>query len=99
MPENMFSLIFPLLYRYALNELLHPGSAVFPHLLCNVAVNVERKGSGGMTQIALHRLDVVPGLDRGDGICVPIGYNREQSEKPCNFNGLTTPKYSFSHDI
>ena len=48
MSEDMFSLIFPLLYRYALNELLHPGSAVFAHLLCNVTVNVERK-SGGVT--------------------------------------------------
>ena len=40
------------------------------HLLCDVAVNVQSKGGGGMAQVALDRLNVVPGPDRGHGKAV-----------------------------
>ena len=95
MPEDMFSLIFPLLYRYALNELLHPLRAVFPHLLCNVAVNVERKGGGGMAQIALDCLNIIAGLDRGNGICVPLRYNNDKPEESRIFKGFQGFKPDF----
>jgi hypothetical protein len=64
-----------------------------------MTIDIKRECGGGVTQIALKCLDVVAVTDRNDSILMPIGYNREQSEKPCNFNGLTTPKYSFSRDI
>ena len=69
------------------------------HPLGHMTVHVQREARRGVAQVGLHGLHVVAVFDRDDGVTVPIGYNREQSEKPCNFNGLTTPKYSFSHDI
>ena len=85
--------------RVAGDECLHPVGAGQPHFVGTVAVKIQRKGRCGMTEVLLHGFDVVPGTDGIDRIGGPIGYNREQSEKPCKFNGLTTPKYSFSHDI
>ena len=64
-----------------------------------MGVCVQREAGGEMTEHAGDRLDVHSVLKRQCSERMPIGYNREQSEKPCNFNGLTTPKYSFSHDI
>lgn len=83
----------------AADERLHPIGARLPHFVGAVAVKIQRKGCSGVTQVFLHGFDIVPRAQRVYSIGVPIGYNREQSEKPCKFNGLTTPKYSFSHDI
>ena len=47
-----------------------------------MAVFVQRKGRCGVTQITLHRLDVVPGADRGDGVGVLLRYNYDKPEKP-----------------
>ena len=35
-----------------------------------------------MAQIALHRLDIVAGADRGNGVGVPLRYNYDKPEKP-----------------
>ena len=60
-----FPLYFPftawLCLRYALDILLHPGGTGLLHLIGNMAVHVQSKGSGSVAQIALHCFDVVPG--------------------------------------
>ena len=47
-----------------------------------MAVYVQRKGRCGVTQITLHRLDIVTGADRGNGVGVPLRYNYDKPEKP-----------------
>ena len=47
-----------------------------------MAVYVQCEGSSGVAQISLHRLDVVPGADRGDCVGVPLRYNYDKPEKP-----------------
>ena len=47
-----------------------------------MAVYVQCKGRCGVTQIALHGLDVVPGSNRGNGVGVPLRYNYDKPEKP-----------------
>ena len=64
------TLILPLLAHNALNVLLHPLGALPAHLVRHMAVHIKGKGSGGVAQIPLHRLDVIPGLDCGHRIAV-----------------------------
>ena len=47
-----------------------------------MAIHVQRKGGSGVAQITLHRLDIVPGADRGNGVGVPLRYNYDKPEKP-----------------
>ena len=82
--------------RYALNKAFHPGRAGLLHLLRHVSVDIQSKSSGVVTQILLHRLDVVPALEGNDGIAMPIGYNKDKSENPCGAMVLTVCPYSFS---
>lgn len=68
-----FPLFFPLLGLQAgncPNLLLHPVRAGLFHLGGNVSVNVQRKGGGGVAQVLLYRLDVIPGLNRHDRVCM-----------------------------
>ena len=61
----VFLLCFPLLPFlpiHSLYELLHPGCAFLFHLLCDVAVNIQRKGCCSVSQVLLDGFDVVPGL-------------------------------------
>lgn len=48
--------------------MLHTLRAGLPHLVGDVAVHIERKGSGVVAQVLLHRLDIVTALDSGHGI-------------------------------
>jgi len=82
------SLWFPLSAGNALYKLLHPLGALPLHLIRDVTVHVQREGSGGMAQVALHRLDVISTPDRGDGVAVPIGYNKDKSGIPVFSRGL-----------
>ena len=50
---------------------LHPGGAVPLHFIRHMAVDVQRKGCGGMSQVALNRFDVISGADGGHGVAVP----------------------------
>ena len=50
--------------------MLHAVGTFALHLVSHMAVYVQRKGRCGVAQITLHRLDVVPGADRGD--CVGV---------------------------
>ena len=36
-----------------------------------MTIDVQRKGGGGVAQIALHGFDIVPGPERGHGVAVP----------------------------
>ena len=68
-----FPLFFPLLGLQAgncPNLLLHPVRAGLFHLGGNVSVNVQRKGGGGVAQVLLYRLDVIPVLHRHDRVCM-----------------------------
>ena len=47
-----------------------------------MAIYVQCEGGSGVAQIALHRLDIVAGADRGNGVGVPLRYNYDKPEKP-----------------
>ena len=81
------------------DKILHAVCAFLLHTRRGMGIGAQRKARCRMAKIILYGFDLVARAETVHGIGVPIGYNREQSEKPCNFNGLTTPKYSFSHDI
>ena len=66
----------------ALDKCLHAVGTVLLHLIGDVTINVQSKGCGGMTQVALHGFDIVPGADGGNGITVPLRYNYDKPEKP-----------------
>ena len=53
-----------------LNLLFHPVSAGLFHLGGDMSVNVQRKGGGSVSQVFLHRLNVIPGLNRHNRICM-----------------------------
>lgn len=72
-PKTGFSLIFSLIGSTGGNctdKTLHAVGTFALHLVSHMAVYVQRKGGCGVTQIALHGLDVVPGADRGNGVGV-----------------------------
>ena len=62
-------------------------------------VGVEGESGAVMTQQTGERFHIHTVLERERSECVPIEYNREQSEKPSKINGLTALKCSFSHEI
>ena len=67
---------FRLLYPFsgaghASNKCLHSVRTVLLHLVRDMTIDVQRKGGGGVAQIALHGFDIVPGPDRGHGVAVP----------------------------
>ena len=85
MPKTGFSLIFSLIGSTGGNctdKTLHAVGAFALHLVGHMAVYVQRKGGCGVTQIALHCLDIVAGADRGDCVGVPLRYNYDKPEKP-----------------
>ena len=84
-PETGFSLIFSLIGSTGGNctdKTLHAVGTFALHLVSHMAVYVQRKGRCGVTQIALHGFDVVPGSNRGNGVGVPLRYNYDKPEKP-----------------
>lgn len=67
-PKAGFSLIFSLMGSTGGNcadKTLHAVGTFALHLVSHMAVYVQRKGRCGVAQISLHRLDIVPGADRG----------------------------------
>lgn len=66
-----FPLCFPLSARHVFDKALHSGRAVLLHLFGYVAVDVKRERRRMMAKIALHGLDIVPGLQCCNGIAVP----------------------------
>ncbi len=85
--EESFPLFFPLLAANPFDEGLHPGGAGLFHLIRDMTVDIQRKGGGGVAQVALHRLDVVPGPDGGHGVGMPLWHNRDKSKSPCGSTG------------
>ena len=68
------------------------------HLVGDVPVYVQGKGGGGMAEIALHRLDIVPGTDGGHGVGVPLWHNKDKSENHCGATGwLVCPNSFFTN--
>ena len=47
-----------------------------------MTIDIQRKGGGGMPEVALYRLDIDAGADRGYGVAVPLRYNYDKPEKP-----------------
>lgn len=68
-PETGFSLIGSTDGNCA-DKTLHAVGTFALHLVSHMAVYVQRKGGCGVTQITLHRLDIVPGSNRGNGVGV-----------------------------
>ena len=67
-----FPWFFPYeLFIHGLDEFFHPCGAFLFHLIGNMAVHIQGKGCGGMTQILLYRFDIITGADGCHGIGVP----------------------------
>ena len=49
---------------------LHSGEAFILHPLQYMTLDIQSKGGGGVAEIALHRLDIIPGTDSGHGVRV-----------------------------
>ena len=54
-----------------LDKGLHTGRTRLLHLVCHVAIHVQRERGGSMAQIALHRFGIIPGPERRDRKGVP----------------------------
>lgn len=61
---------FPLPSGNAPDKVLHPFSTFPLHLIGDMTVDIQCKGGGGMAQVALHGLNVVPAFYRCHGIRV-----------------------------
>ena len=76
--KNVFPCVFPLQLFDFLNIAFHPLRARSLHIIGDMAVYIKRESSCMMPKVALHGLDVIACPKRGDGIAVPIGYNRDK---------------------
>lgn len=65
-----------------MDVLIHSVCAFTFHAVCGVSVHIKGKRRGLMSEILLHRLDVIAGADRGDCVGVPLRYNYDKPEKP-----------------
>ena len=73
---KFFPFVFPLdlflaLAGEAFDELLHAVGALLLHLVGNMAIDIQGKDGGGVSQVFLHGLDIIPALDSGHGVAVP----------------------------
>ncbi len=66
----------------------HAIGGLLPHLLGDMTVNVQREAGGGMTQIALHGLDVISAFDGDNCVAVPLRYNNDKPEESRIFKGF-----------
>ena len=78
----IFPYFFPLQLHNVLDEGFHPCGAVLFHGVCDVAVNIQGESGGGVAQVGLYGLDIVPGADRVYRVCVPLWHNKDKSENP-----------------
>ena len=100
-PKTGFCLIFSLIGSTGGNctdKTLHAVGTFALHLVGHMAVYVQRKGRCGVAPITLHRLDIVAGADRGNGVgvtqIVEMGAaarwgQRISPEKSCSQNVYT----------
>ena len=66
----VFPCVFPLQVQKILHKALHALCAVLLHGRSEVGITVQGKGGGGVAQVALDSLDIVPGPDRVHGVCM-----------------------------
>ena len=100
-PKTGFSLIFSLIGSTDGNcadKTLHAAGNVLLHLVGHMAIYVQCEGGSGVAQVPLHRLDIVAGADRGNGVgvtqIVEMGAaarwgQRISPEKSCSQNVYT----------
>ena len=72
------------------NEILHAVGTRDPHLVRTVPVEVQGEGRRCVTQVFLHRLDVVPGAEGVDRVSVPQVVNADTGHVQRADNLLTT---------
>lgn len=63
------------IHCYSLNKSIHPGRIGRLHPLRDVAVDIKGKSLSVMTQVLLYRHDVIPALEGGDSVAVPLSHN------------------------
>ena len=61
-----------------------------------MTIDIQREGGGGMPEVALYRLDIDAGADRGYGVAVPLRYNYDKPEKPRRIKGFEVFSLVFS---
>ena len=76
--RTVYPFIDPLQPGNTLDEALHTLGAGLLHLLCNVAVYVQSESRRVVAQVLLHCLDVVPTLEGGNRVAVPLWHNKDK---------------------
>ena len=72
----------PLCFCHTMDVLIHSVCAFTFHAVCGVSVHIKGKRRGLMSEILLHRLDVIAGLQAVYGVSMPLRYNYDKPEKP-----------------
>ena len=73
----------------------HSIGGLLPHLLGDMAVDVQREAGGGMAQVPLHGLDVISAFDGDNCVAVPLRYNYDKPEESRNIKGFQGFKPDF----
>ena len=68
---------------HPLNVLLHPVGTLPLHLVGNMTVYIQRKCRRSVAEVALHRLNIIPGSDGSNSERMPLWHNKDKSENPC----------------
>ena len=53
-----------------------------------MAVDVQREAGGGMPQVRLHGLDVIPAFDGDNSVAMALRYNYDKPEESRNIKGF-----------
>ena len=72
----------PLCFCHTMDVLIHSVCAFTFHAVCGVSVHIKGKRRGLMSEILLHSLDVIAGLQAVYGVSMPLRYNYDKPEKP-----------------
>ena len=64
-----------------MDVLIHSVCAFTFHAVCGVSVHIKGKRRGLMSEILLHRLDIIAGLQAVYGVSMPLRYNYDKPEK------------------
>ncbi len=73
--------------QHILDKALHAGSAILPHAVREMTVFVQGKGGGGVSQVALDGLYIIPRPDGVHRVGMPLWHNKDKSESPCGATG------------
>lgn len=67
---------------HTLDKRFHAVGAGLLHLVGHMTVDIQRESDGGMTEVSLHRLDIVTGSERS--YCIRVAQIMKAGVRPAN---------------